>query len=107
MIIPPSTCRIIDIDALSEGLRTLLGMFKALNQTIFPRNIMTQSYSGFFSVNDLQQMFSAYQCADFKDCRISAYPFISKKAAAILYVPNLLLLDMDLDYDIVLEKGRE
>lgn len=68
---------------------------------------MTQSYSGFFSVNSLQQLFSACQRADFKDCRISAYPFISRKAAAILYVPNLLLLDMDLDYEIVLEKGRE
>jgi len=97
----------MNIDAVSEGLRTLLGMFKALNQPIFPRNIMTYSYSGFFSVSNLQQMYSAYQGADFKDCRISAYPFISKKAAAILYVPNLLLLDMDLDYEIVLEKGRE
>jgi hypothetical protein len=65
MIIPPSTYRIIDIDAVSEGLRTLVGMFKALNQPIFPRNIMTQSYSGFFSVNNLQQLFSAYQRADY------------------------------------------
>ena len=49
-------------------------MIEVLDQPVFPRNIMTSDYSGFFPVHDTNEMFNAFERAQFKDCRISAYP---------------------------------
>lgn len=51
-------------------------------------------------------MFQAFAQSGFKDCRISAYQYV-RNSTGILHIPNLLLLDIDLDYKVFLERGRE
>lgn len=48
-------------------------------------------------------MFDAFKRANFQDCRISAYPPVNED---ILFIPNLLLLDLDYDDDQVKTNGR-
>ena len=48
-------------------------------------------------------MFEAFERARFKDCRISAYPPIK---VGLMQIPNILLLDIDLDYKTVMEKTK-
>jgi hypothetical protein len=79
-------------------------MCEVVGQARFPRNIMTFDYNRFFQVDSLAQMFEAFERAQFKDCRISAYPPITK--VGIMRIPTISLLDLDLDYKIVVEKTK-
>ena len=94
---------IIDKAIVIEGIETILDMFETIGQSRFPRNIMTFDYNGFFQVDSLEQMFEAFERAQFKDCRISAYPPIK---VGIMQIPNISLLDVDLDYKTVMEKTK-
>ena len=94
---------IIDKAVVIEGIQTILDMFETIGQSKFPRSIMTFDYNGFFKVDSLKQMFEAFERAQFKDCRISAYPPIK---VGIMQIPNISLLDIDLDYKIVTEKTK-
>ena len=78
-------------------------MFEVLDRPVFPRNIMTSDYSGFFPVHDTNEMFNAFERAQFKDCRISAYPPVRQDTQLI---PNILLLDLDLDDKLVISNSR-
>ena len=48
-------------------------------------------------------MFEAFERAQFKDCRISAYPPMK---VGIMQIPNISLLDIDLDYKTVMENTK-
>ena len=89
--------------AIMKGINSVVSMFEVLDQPVFPRNIMTSDYSGFFPVHDTNEMFNAFGRAQFKDCRISAYPPVRQDTQLI---PNILLLDLDLDDKLVISNSR-
>ena len=41
-----------DKDKVIDGINSLVAMFEIIGQTVFPRNIMTAEYGGFFTVHD-------------------------------------------------------
>ena len=81
-------------DDVMDGINAILNIFETIDQPLFPRNIMTASYSGFFPVHDLKQMYKIFKRSNFQDCRISAYPPVTENS---MFAPNLLLLDIDYD----------
>src|SRR5918994_391457 len=95
---------IIDKNAVKKGVNSIISMLETIWQPIFPRNIMTADYSGFFTVHDVEQLLNAYEKAEYRDCRISAYPPVTKDNQL---VPNLLLLDLDLDHKLVAFKSKQ
>jgi len=88
----PFTLRANEDDVM-DGINSILNMFETIRQPVFPRRIMTASYSGAFIVYDIKQMYNAFRRANFQDCRISAYPDSNNS----VLIPNLLLLDIDYD----------
>ncbi|MGH9982333.1 MAG: DNA primase noncatalytic subunit PriX [Nitrososphaeraceae archaeon] len=93
-----------DKDKVIDGINSLVAMFEIIGQTVFPRNIMTAEYGGFFTVHDIGQLFDAFEGASFKDCRISAYPPVKEDS---MLIPNLLLLDLDYDHCIICDNNKE
>ena len=87
-----------------DGINSLISMFEIIGQPVFPRNIMTAGYSGFFTVDDISQLFDAFERAKFKDCRISAYPPVKEDT---MLIPNLLLLDLDHDSRLIYNNSKE
>lgn len=87
-----------DKDKVIDGINSLVSMFEVIGQPIFPRNIMTSEYNGFFTIHDIGQLFDAFERANFKDCRISAYPPVKEDG---MLIPNLLLLDLDYDQRMI------
>ncbi|MGH9975326.1 MAG: DNA primase noncatalytic subunit PriX [Nitrososphaeraceae archaeon] len=107
MIIPnidPTDTIHIDKDKVIDGINSLLSMVEIIGQPVFPRNIMTADYGGFFTVRDIGQLFDAFERANFKDCRISAYPPFNENN---LLIPNLLLLDLDYDHRLIIDSSKE
>lgn len=95
---------IIDKNAVKNGINSIISMLEIIRQPTFPRNIMTADYRGFFPVNNISQLLNAFEQAEFKDCRISAYSPASKDNQL---VPNMLLLDLDLDHKLVAFKSKQ
>ncbi|MGH9953976.1 MAG: hypothetical protein ACRD5J_20360, partial [Nitrososphaeraceae archaeon] len=93
-----------DKNKVIDGINSFVSMFEVIGQPVFPRNIMTAEYSGFFSVHDIGQLFDAFKRANFKDCRISAYPPVKEDS---MLIPNLLLLDLDYDHRLTCDNGKE
>jgi Primase X len=93
-----------DKNKVIDGINSLVSMFEVIGQPVFPRNIMTAEYAGFFTVNDIGQLFDAFERASFKDCRISAYPPIKENC---MLIPNLLLLDLDYDHHLICNNSKE
>lgn len=93
-----------DKDKVIVGINSIVSMFEVIGQPVFPRNIMTAEYSGFFTVNDIAQLFDAFERAGFKDCRISAYPPVKEDS---MLTPNLLLLDLDYDHRLICDNNKE
>jgi hypothetical protein len=87
-----------------DGINSLVSMFEVIGQPVFPRNIMTAKYTGFFTVNDIGQIFDAFERASFKDCRISAYPPVKEDS---MLIPNLSLLDLDYDHPLIYNSSKE
>ncbi|MPZ06071.1 MAG: DNA primase noncatalytic subunit PriX [Nitrososphaeraceae archaeon] len=102
--IDPADTIHIDKDKAIDGINSLISMFEIIGQPIFPRNIMTAEYSGFFTVHDIGQLFDAFERASFKDCRISAYPQAKENN---MLIPNLLLLDLDYDHRLITDNSKE
>jgi hypothetical protein len=92
-----------DDNEVIDGINLILSMLEIIGQPVFPRNIMTGDYTGFFTVYDTGQLFDAFKRAKFRECRISAYPPISKNN---MLIPNLLLLDLDYDQKLVISNGK-
>ncbi len=92
-------------DQVLNGISVLFNMLDRLGQPAFPRNIMTHDYPGQFTIHNFEQMYNAFERASFKDCRVSAYSYQPNKE--LLQVPNLLLLDMDLDHKLVTYTSRD
>ena len=95
----------IQVDKLEviDGLNSILSMLETVGQTLFPRNIMTADFSGFFAVKDEVQMMNAFERAKFRDCRISAYPPVNLDT---LQIPNISLLDFDYDKKLISKYGK-
>jgi Primase X len=91
-----------DRDQVIDGINSILSMFEVIGQPAFPRNTMTGDYTGFFTVYDTSQLFDAFSRANFRECRISAYPPVSKDK---LLIPNLLLLDLDYNSQLINNHG--
>ena len=92
---------------IAEGLLSLQIMFEKLGQPAYPRKIMTADYSGPFTVYDDKQMIDAFKRSNHRDCRVSAYPYFEEPYQKSILVPNLLMLDVDLNYDLILEYDRQ
>jgi hypothetical protein len=90
-------------DDVVDGINALLNLFTLINQPLFPRNIMTASYSGAFTVNSEREMYNAFRQADYHDCRISAYPPVRDDARL---TPNLVLLDIDFDESYIKDSDQ-
>ena len=52
----------------------------------------------------MNQLLNAFEKAEYRDCRISAYPPMTKDNQL---VPNMLLLDLDLDHKLVTFKSKQ
>ena len=89
-------------DDVVDGINALLNLFTLINQPLFPRNIMTASYSGFHR-KFRREMYNAFRQTDYHDCRISAYPPIRDDARL---TPNLVLLDIDFDESYIKDSNR-
>ena len=90
-------------DDVADGINALLNLFELIKQPLFPRTIMTASYSGAFMVNSEREMYNAFREAEYHDCRISAYPPIRDDTRLI---PNLVLLDIDFDESFIKESDQ-
>jgi len=93
-----------DKNAVKKGVNSIMSMLKIIGQPLFPRNIMTADYHGFFTVYDVNQLLNAFEKAEFRDCRISAYSPVTGDNQP---VPNMLLLDLDLDHKLVAFKSKQ
>ena len=93
-------------DDVADGINSLLNLFEMVGQSLFPRTIMTASYTGAFVIHSLEDMYRAFKEANFQDCRISAYP-PTKEDPMVRLVPNVVLLDIDYDDDLVKDNGAE
>ena len=85
-------------DDVADGINALLNLFELIKQPLFPRAIMTASYSGAFVVNSVNEMYNAFREAEYHDCRISAYPPVRDDTRLS---PNLVLLDIDFDESFI------
>ncbi len=65
-------------------------------EPIFPREMMTATSNGKFSVNSKEEMFKKYKEANFVDCRINAYPVHTGYKGIVRYPPNFVFIDLDL-----------
>ena len=57
---------------------------------------MTAKFSGQFSVNSKEDLIQRYEQADFRDCRINAYPEVIEKDGFLMQPPNFIFIDLDL-----------
>lgn len=57
---------------------------------------MTARFSGQFSVNSKEDLIKRCEQADFKDCRVNAYPEIVEKDGILVQSPNFVFIDLDL-----------
>src|SRR5690348_10025541 len=84
---------------VSEGIDIILALFVAVGQQrIFPRTIMTKNSHGQIVIHNKEEILYWFEKADYKDCRINAYPaFLSdaeefdyKKGINLnLFAPNI------------------
>lgn len=58
--------------------------------------MMTAQYSGQFSVDSRDDLIKKCEQADFKDCRINAYPEVIEKDGLLVQPPNFIFIDLDL-----------
>lgn len=68
------------------------------NNNLFPRKMMTANSNGQFTVYSKNDILKRCIESDFIDCRINAYPEISKwkKYDMIRQSPNFIFVDLDL-----------
>jgi hypothetical protein len=78
---------------VSEGIDLLLAIFEKAGQTPFPRKIMTDKSIVQITVYSKEEILQKFDDADFKDCRVNAYPVVPND---ILQVPNIILIDLDI-----------
>ncbi len=62
----------------------------------FPRKMMTYRSNGQFIVNTTDEVLKRCEQADFKDCRINAYPQTIDKEGILVQPPNFVFIDLDL-----------
>jgi hypothetical protein len=62
----------------------------------FPRKMMTYRSNGQFIVNTTDEVLKRCEQADFKDCRINAYPQTIDKEGMLVQPPNFVFIDLDL-----------
>jgi len=89
-----------------EGVNTLLSLFSTVKQQrLFPRKIMTKVTKVQVTVYSVEEILKRFKEADYKDCRINAYPAFLNIAEEKDYengvnldffIPNILFMDLDL-----------
>ncbi len=92
---------------VTEGIDILLNLFSTVKQQrLFPRKIMTLSTKRQVTVYSIEEMIEKFALADYKDCRINAYPAFLNAAEERdyengvnldIFAPNILFLDIDLN----------
>ena len=92
---------------VTEGINILLSLFSTVEQQrLFPRKIMTPLTKGKVPVCSIKEIIEKFEEADYKDCRINAYPAFFNRAEENdyekgvnldLFTPNILFLDIDLN----------
>jgi hypothetical protein len=78
-------------------------------EALFPRTIMAASTPGQITVNSKDEIFARFRAANYKDCRINAFPKYVSYGNINRQPANFIFIDLDLnnfDYDMVrLEKA--
>jgi hypothetical protein len=89
--------KFLNTSDIKESVHFILSHFETPGplQT-FPRKIMTVNYSGQFSVNSIEDTLKRYKEAEFKDCRINAYPETIENNGKLIQPPNFIFIDLDL-----------
>lgn len=57
---------------------------------------MTARFNGQFSVNSKEDLINRCEQADFKDCRVNAYPEMIENNGMLVQPPNFVFIDLDL-----------
>lgn len=57
---------------------------------------MTARFSGQFSVESREDLIKRCEQAEFRDCRINAYPAVIEKEGVLVQPPNFVFIDLDL-----------
>lgn len=57
---------------------------------------MTARFNGQFSVKSREDLIKRYEQAEFKDCRVNAYPEVITKDGILIQPPNFVFIDLDL-----------
>ena len=89
-----------------EGIDLLFSLFSLVGQQrLFPRKIMTSATKGQVTVYSAEEILKKFEEADYKDCRINAYPSFLNDAEEKDYengvnlnffAPNILFIEVDL-----------
>ena len=80
---------------VGQGLDFILSHLEG--QTFFPRNIMTKRVGYQIEVFDKESIIREFLLSDYQDCRISAYPSLTKYNDLNLVAPSLVMIDLDLN----------
>ena len=64
---------------------------------LFPRNIMTKRLGCQVEVFNMEAMLRYFEWSDYQDCRISAYPTLTRYNGLNFVAPSLIMIDLDLD----------
>ncbi|ALI34593.1 hypothetical protein NMY3_00379 [Candidatus Nitrosocosmicus oleophilus] len=81
-------------EEIKKSIDFILDHFKH-QPKLFPRKIMTANYSGQFTVYTKEEMFEAYRQAEFKNCRINAYPVDIYENNELIQPPDFIFIDLD------------
>jgi hypothetical protein len=89
------------LQKVEEGLRLIISHFDT-TEPLWPRTISTRVTGGKqIVVNSFEEAMKWFKAANFLDCRISAYPIYNDeyvKRTRIMFVPALLLCDLDREH---------
>jgi len=98
VIFPISKSRLQKVE---EGLRFIISHFDP-NEPLWPRTISSHTTGGKqIVVNSIHEALKWFKAANFRDCRISAYPIYTDeyiKRTGIVFAPTILLCDLDREH---------
>ncbi|HKR73430.1 MAG TPA: DNA primase noncatalytic subunit PriX [Candidatus Nitrosocosmicus sp.] len=81
-------------NAIVEDINFILSHFTG-QEYLFPRSIMTIKTKGQVFVDNFAQLYDHFLGANFKDCRVNAYPYHHSAERKNLY-PSFIFIDLDL-----------
>jgi hypothetical protein len=78
------------------AIHFILAHFQQPQETLFPRTIMTAATPGQVVVNSVEEIFARFKAANYKDCRINAFPKYTSYGNINRQPANFIFIDFDL-----------